>query len=113
MAFRRAEENEAKARALDDTNPWVLALGGRVRLARGDFDGAVSTLERAVSLYPGSVHLRFWYGIMLLCSGNLEKAILLFRGAMRLNPHGPPYYSSSLARALDVAGKTAKAMVVI
>jgi adenylate cyclase len=112
-AFSRAEEVEAKARALDETNPWVLALGGQVQLTHGNFDGAVATGERAVSLYPGSAHLRFWYGFTLLCGGQPEKAISMFKDAMRLNPHYPPYYSSLLARGLDVAGQTAQAMEVI
>ncbi|MCZ6729687.1 MAG: hypothetical protein O7C61_08255, partial [SAR324 cluster bacterium] len=107
--FSRAAELEEKALALDDTDVWVLGFSTLVQLSMRNFERSVATGKRATSLYPGSAHLRAWYGMALLHSGEVQASIPMLKNAIRLEPQHPSWFQGVLARALDCSGHSEEA----
>lgn len=101
----RAAELAAKALALDETNPWALAVSLLVHLYSGNFEQSLATGKRLISLHPSSADSRARYGSALLSSGQAQESLSMVKDAMRLNPRHPLWYQGLLARGLDVAGQ--------
>jgi len=112
-SLARAGELAAKALALDETNPWALALSMLGQLPLGNFDQALAMGKRLILLYPGSADSRVQYALALLSSGRPQESISMVKDAMRLNPRHPLWYQSILAYALDVAGQPEDALEVL
>jgi tetratricopeptide (TPR) repeat protein len=82
------------ARALRPDNPVAHHnLGGTLHL-KGDLEGAIACLEKAISLDPKFADAHFSLGLVLQARGDLEGAIARFRQALLLDPKFAPAYSN-------------------
>jgi adenylate cyclase len=72
---------------------------GEVHLFRGDFDSALSHIERSIALNPNDANAVALLGHALAFGGRAEEGVGLIRQAMRLNPFHPDWYWSDLAIA--------------
>ena len=67
---------------------------------RGEFDPAVSHMERSVQLNPNDASGLASFGALLGVAGRAGEGIDLIKSAMRLNPYHPEWYWTDLAIAL-------------
>jgi tetratricopeptide (TPR) repeat protein len=88
--FPEAVELLEKILARDAEHPDALMLMGQVRLGMGENDRAVATLERALSLYPGTAQLHYQLGLAQVAAGNLAGANTNLSQAVRISPRFPP-----------------------
>lgn len=104
------------ALALDDRDPMVHVVIGRVLLYRRRFDQAAWYLDRALALCPNDADVLMELALCDIYLGQPELALEKTKKAMRLNPFHPDHYYplAALAHfylrdfetALSVAGKT-------
>lgn len=81
---------------------------GAYRLARGDPDGAVTHLQRAVSWDPRSAPLHHELAVALSQAGRIREAIVALETALRLDPTDGDYaYKLALAQSEDGAREAA------
>ncbi len=77
---------------------------------RGEFDLAVSHMERSAALNPNDANGIAQKGSILGVVGRAEEGIVLIREAMRLNPFHPDWYWSAMAIAAYAAGRYEEAL---
>jgi TolB-like protein/tetratricopeptide (TPR) repeat protein len=104
------------ALALDDRDPMVHVVIGRVLLYRRQFDQAAWYLDRALALCPNDADVLMELALCDIYLGQPELALEKTKKAMRLNPFHPDHYYplAALAHfylrdfetALSVAGRT-------
>lgn len=110
------------ALALDDRDPMVHVVIGRVLLYRRQFDQAAWYFDRALALCPNDAEALIQISLADVFLGQPELALEKAEKAMRLNPYHPDYYYpiAALAHfhlrdfetALAVAGRTTAAPMV-
>src|SRR5207249_3628807 len=85
-----AREATARSLALDPALPEALAVRATIQLGL-DFDwkGAAETLRTALPLAPTNVALLINAGNLALAQGDLERATVLFRQAVAVDPVNP------------------------
>ena len=85
-----AREAAARALALEPTLPEALGVRAKIQLSF-DFDwkGAAETLQTALALAPTNVGLLINAGNLALAQGDPERATVLFRQAVTLDPVNP------------------------
>ncbi|MDP3071628.1 MAG: tetratricopeptide repeat protein [Opitutaceae bacterium] len=96
----------------DAEHPEALILMGQVRLRMGDKERAVTTLERAIALYPRSAPMHFQLGAAHESAGNLPAASASFSQALRIAPNYVPA-ALSLAQVQARQGDFANAVKTI
>ena len=104
------------ALALDDRDPMVHVVIGRVLLYRRQFDQAAWYFDRALALCPNDAEALIQISLADVFLGQPELALEKAEKAMRLNPYHPDYYYpiAALAHfhlrdfetAIAVAGRT-------
>jgi adenylate cyclase len=108
-AFQPAEAAALKALELEPEAAQSHVALGAVRLFfHWDFDGAYHSLQKALSLTPGSAQAHHMYGFYLEAVGDWEEAVDEMRAAVQLDPLSA-VYGDSLAHALAAAGRIAEA----
>jgi adenylate cyclase len=112
-ALSLAAELAEKSLALDPENPYAITLSAFFQVSSRNFDAAIASARRGVTLNPGSAQARHAYAFTLLNGGRPEEAIPVQKDGIRLNPRYPNAYASLLARALDVTGQSKEAMDLI
>jgi len=106
-----AEGAARAAVSADDREPYAHTVLGWVYQWRNHaMDRALSELDRAVSLNPGSVHYRCLRAFSMTYAGLCEEALPVLQEGMRLNPHFPMAYHIFCGRALFHLHRYAEAM---
>lgn len=101
-----------KVLAKDADHPEALMQMSQVRLGMGDKESAVTTLERAVAVFPASGPFHSLLGQARLSSGNVTGATTSLNEALRLKPDLLPA-ALSLARVQIGQGDFANAIKIL
>jgi len=109
-SISKAEEFLLKALAIDDKNADTLGNLSQVHTRKKEYDKAIASAERAVTLDPGSSWALYRYAIALNFANRPEQAIPLFEKAIRLNPLGPSAFYFDFGIALRDTGKVDEAV---
>lgn len=98
---RKCSDAARAAVDADEREPWAHTMLGWVYqwLDRAT-DRALTELDRAVSLNPGSYYYRSFRAFSLAYAGQSEAALSELDRAMQLNPHYPVIYHLFYGRAL-------------
>jgi adenylate cyclase len=113
QSLQQAEEEAARAVALDDHDPyahWALSI---VNLYRRRHERAISEAERAIFLNPNSSEGHVGLGEALYYSGRSEEALECLDRAMRLNPYYPDVFLHFRALALFHLGRYEEAVATL
>ena len=84
--LREAEDACIAVLRLNADDVQGLANLGSILQAKGNIDGALANLQRAVLLAPDNAAVQYKYSSALLASGNAGRAIVHCRKAIELNP---------------------------
>ena len=84
--YKKAEEHEREAVALEPDDSLVLGLKSGDAASRGDFDEAITMQRRAVAQDPLGSTQRINLAVFLLADGQLNEALSEFRQALELSP---------------------------
>ena len=109
---RLAYDHARRAAALDDADPMVQVVLGRILLYRRRFDEAAFHVDRALSLNPNDTDVLVHGAMCRAYLGDGESALALGTKAMRLHPGFPPYYTAPVGLALFVLGRDAEVLAV-
>jgi TolB-like protein/tetratricopeptide (TPR) repeat protein len=109
---RLAYEYARRAAALDDSDPMVQVVLGRILLYRRRFDEAAFHVDRALTLNPNDADVLVHAALCRAYLGDAESALALGTKAMRLHPGYPPYYGAPVGLALFVLGRDAEVLAV-
>jgi TolB-like protein len=109
---RLAYEYARRAAALDDGDPMVQVVLGRILLYRRRFDEAAFHVDRALTLNPNDTDVLVHAALCRAYLGDAESALALGTKAMRLHPGYPPYYGAPVGLALFVLGRDAEVLAV-
>jgi tetratricopeptide (TPR) repeat protein len=89
QALMHAQEDAARAIALDPKNALGHFALGRVHALHHDFDAAMPAFETAIRLNPSLAQARFALGQAHLYAGRAREAVRLLDTAIELDPHDP------------------------
>ena len=89
---RRAYDYAHRALAIDDRDPWLHLILGRILLYRREFASAAWYVDRALALAPNDAELLIQLVPAEVYLGRPEAALAHTEKAMRLNPYHPNYY---------------------
>jgi tetratricopeptide (TPR) repeat protein len=78
-----------KVLALDGTHPEALLLSAQLRLAKGEKEKAIITLETATRVYPNAPQAHLSLGSAYLANGEIGKATVSLSQAVALAPDLP------------------------
>jgi adenylate cyclase len=78
-----------EAKAVDPDDPQALLAEGYASMVAGDRERACARLERAIEVNPSAVRPRLLLGTLMSQKGDLESAIRVLEGGMRLSPRDP------------------------
>ena len=107
--FPLAEAAALKALELEpDAGQTHVALASVRLFFDWDFDGAYHSLQKALTLTPGSAAAHHVYALYLEAVGEFEEAVEAGRAAVQLDPLSA-VYNDTLAHALAAAGRVAEA----
>ena len=109
---RLAYDHARRAATLDDADPMVQVVLGRILLYRRQFNEAAFHVDRALSLNPNDTDMLVHAALCRAYLGDGESALALGTKAMRLNPRFPPYYTAPVGLALFVLGRDAEVLTV-
>jgi TolB-like protein len=109
---RLAYDYARRAAAMDDGDPMVQVVLGRILLYRRRFDEAAFHVDRALDLNPNDTDVLVHGALCRAYLGDGESALALGTKAMRLHPGFPPYYTAPVGLALFVLGRDAEALAV-
>jgi tetratricopeptide (TPR) repeat protein len=110
---RLAYDHARRAVALDDADPMVQVVLGRILLYRRRFDEAAFHVNRALSLNPNDTDVLVNAAMCRAYLGDGESALALGTKAMRLHPNFPPYYTAPVGLALFVLGRDAEVLAAL
>jgi serine/threonine protein kinase/tetratricopeptide (TPR) repeat protein len=85
-ALEEARKYVEKAIALDDSLSFAHATLAWILTMNRGYDKALSEAQRSVDLEPGSAYANNYLGVCLDYSGQPERAISMFKKALRLSP---------------------------
>jgi adenylate cyclase len=110
-SITKAWELNQRAIALDDdlTDAYGL-LSSLYIYKKRDFDRAIMAGERAVAVAPNSADAYAWLGMAMQFSGMHEKAIPIFKKAIRLNPFPQTWYYTHLGGCYCTTGQYEEAL---
>lgn len=98
-ALERAHGAALKAVELDPLSSAAHGLLGRIFLRRLQYQDAVATHEKSITLNPNRADSYAYLADALTFMGRADEAIDAIRTAMRLDPFFPPLYDMYLGRA--------------
>jgi adenylate cyclase len=87
QALKRANDLALKALSLEKSNDSAHALLGTCYLYQGEYDLAISSLQRAIELNPNDPDGYHSLGWVLLFSSRTDEAIKALETTLRLNPN--------------------------
>ena len=109
---RLAYDYARRAAALDDGDPMVQVVLGRILLYRRRFDEAAFHVDRALTLNPNDTDVLVHAALCRAYLGDAESALALGTKAMRLHPGYPAYYGAPVGLALFILGRDAEMLAV-
>ncbi len=109
---RLAYDYASRAAALDDSDPMVQVILGRILLYRRRFDEAAFHVDRALSLNSNDTDVLVHAALCRTYLGDPESALALGKKAMRLHPAFPPYYGGPVGLALFALGRDAEVLAI-
>ena len=109
---RLAYDYARRAAGLDDGDPMVQVVLGRILLYRRRFEEAAFHVDRALNLNPNDTDVLVHAGMCRAYLGDGESGLALGNKAMRLNPGFPPWYTAPVGLALFVLGRDADLLTV-
>ncbi len=109
---RFAYDYARRAAGLDDGDPMVQVVLGRILLYRRRFEEAAFHVDRALNLNPNDTDVLVHAGMCRAYLGDGESGLALGTKAMRLNPGFPPWYTAPVGLALFVLGRDADLLTV-
>ena len=86
-SFQEATKLAQKSIELDDSNSLAYACLGDINLQQGNYDKARTHFDKAATINPNDDNAIFALGRLLRCLGQPDKAVPLFKKAMRLDPY--------------------------
>ncbi len=87
QAMQRAQDLAKEALSLEESNAGPRALLGTCYLYQGEYDLAISELQRAIALNPNHPGVYHTLGIGMLYAGLTDDAIKASETALRLDPN--------------------------
>lgn len=106
QTLERAFERAQKAIEHDPALSLAHSVLGSVYLWKDrQYEQAIATIEKAITLNPNDAENHLWLGHILNFAGRPTEAIEEVKTAMRLNPKYPFYYLFYLAHAYYLAGQ--------
>ena len=87
-------------------------IRGRVALARGDAEQALSHFEKGIRLWPNNAVTRYYAAVSAEQVGDFERAIEEYRYAVRIDPRATDGYLR-LARLHEAAGRPELALTIL
>jgi adenylate cyclase len=87
QAMQQAQDLAKKALSLEESNAGSHALLGTCYLYQGEYDLAISELQRAIELNPNDPYGYHSLGMGLLYAGQTDDAIKALEITLRLNPN--------------------------
>lgn len=103
----------AIAKQLDPGHPIILSWASTDAFERGDIDGAIDSLRRAVEREPVSPLYRNNLAIYLLADGQLEQALKEFQWAVELAPDSQLGARTDIVRIRVLQGRYAEAKAAL
>jgi len=95
-----ARQGYERAIALQPNGPFVLALYGIFKGLLGEFDEAISLLQRALELDPADARRHRSLGRILEDAGDYAAALTSYQTALRLDPSNPISYIAMASLAM-------------
>jgi len=110
---KAAEAENAYTKAIEAKPDYVRALLnlGRLRILRKNFDGAVESLSRAVTLEPTSADANYYLGEAYLQLKKGSKAVPYLYESLKLDPVGKAEAHLRLAALYNAVGLREKAAI--
>ena len=105
ISFAQANKNITKALELDDEDYYAHLTLGYLYLFKKEFEKAIVTAERAISINPNGDDAYALIGILFANTGKPEEGIKLIKKALRLNPIPPAAYLNCLSHAYYLLGR--------
>ncbi len=112
-AMRQALECAKRAVELDPKRGRSYALLGTITLMSGADHAAIENFERALQFSPGDAEAAALMAYALTYTGDLDRAEVMIRQAIRLSPNSPEWYRWTLARIDRLQGRLAGAAEVL
>jgi tetratricopeptide (TPR) repeat protein len=109
-SIESAFELAQKVRDRGDSDAGAHFLIGYAYSLKGQFDKAISELEIARDLFPNNAEINAGLGSVLNTAGKPEKAIIVLKKALRLNPFPASWYLRNLGDAYRKTGEYEKAI---
>lgn len=94
---QRAYDHAHRALAIDDRDPFLHLILGRILIYRREFARGAWYIDRALALAPNNAELLIQIVPALVYLGRPEEAAALADKAMRLNPYHPNHYHAYAA----------------
>lgn len=108
-----ARPHIAIAKQLDPGHPIILSWASTDAIGRGDIDGAIDNLRRAVEREPVSPLYRNNLAVFLLADGQLEEALKEYQWVLELAPDGQFGARIDIVRILVLQGRYAEAKAAL
>jgi adenylate cyclase len=110
-SIKRAFQLSKKALSIDNSLGDAHAWLGILYVWTKQSEKGMPELEKAVELYPNAADIQSYLAAGLLYSDELDKAILVQKKAIRLNPMSPSWYFNNLAAMYRSKGDFKEALV--
>ena len=109
-SITKAWELNQKAIELDEDLADAYGLLSALCIYKRDFDRAIMEGEHGVALAPNSADAYAWLGMAMRFAGMWERAIPIFKKAIRLNPFPQTWYYFQLGACYRTAGQYEEAL---
>jgi adenylate cyclase len=109
QAFKMAQ----KILALDESHALLHLLLGYIHLINRKHEEAISSCERALTLFPNGIGILFMLGNALSNAGRPQEAIPHFKRAIRLSPLDPTMNLLGLGTAYTLMERYEEAIAVL
>jgi adenylate cyclase len=99
-AIRSAEALARRAVALDETDAEARSLLANALYRRGDYDGGLAEVERALTTSPNLAGAHGIMGAILIFSGRLKEGLSALERSIRLDPRRSVVHLNQIALGL-------------
>ena len=111
-SLEQAVECAQKAREIDEDYSELHALFGAIQLMKGEFEPALESCRRAVSLDPNGAYVSGFLAFALNWAGRPEEALSLAQKAMRFSPLHAAWYVGVAAHAYRLLKRYEDAVIL-